>query len=178
MNDDITQITLKYLAKNVYQVNKNNEDIDDRKDVKFYKKRLYSLFKNMIKGEYPNNTIKEIHLDYIKSLINYIKIMDKHDILQKDYAEDSSEHIKNESDKPEMCEYSVEYDAIEHDASFNLDTDINKIMMNIPHKTNTIDYFVEKKIIKITEDAELSFPKIKNINIKTREHRTKGITKT
>lgn len=168
MNDDITQITIKYLANNLYQelnqeLNQETENkkIVELKEIKFYKKRLYCLFKEMIKGHYPNDTIKEKHLDYVKTIIEYIKIMDKCDILQKEHNQDGL--------------YTPETGELE-DNSSNLLTDvtqINKIIMNIPNKTNTIDNFVEKKKIKITE--EFPIPKIKNINIKSKEHRTKGI---
>jgi hypothetical protein len=167
MNDDITQITIKYLANNLYQeithepmINKNSLET---KEIKFYRKRLYSFFKEMIKGKYPNDTLKEKHLEYVKSVIEYIKIMDKSDILQKEHNQDGL--------------YTPETDEFE-DISSNKLTDashINKIIMNIPNKTNTMDNFVEKKKIKITE--EFPIPKIKNINIKTKEYRTKGLKK-
>lgn len=159
MNDDITQITIKYLANNLYQeLNQENKKNVEMKEIKFYKKRLYCLFKEMIKGDYPNDTIKEKHLDYVKSVIEYIKVMDKSEILQKEHTLGKEDELK--------------------DSSSNLLTDatqINKIIMNIPKKTNTIDKFVEKKKIKITD--EFPIPKIKNINIKSKEHRTKGIKK-
>jgi hypothetical protein len=166
MNDNITQITLKYLANNVYQEPIQSYGIISQKEIKFYKKRLYSSFKNMIKGEYPNETLKELHLHYIKSMIDHMKIMDKYDILQKEH--DISNCILSNTIN----------NNVNLDIELNIDTNnINKIIMNIPKKTNTIENFVEKKIVKINENKEIPFPKIKNINIKSPEHRVKGIKK-
>jgi hypothetical protein len=164
MNDNITQITLKYLANNVYQEPSQGNGIISQKEIKFYKKRLYSSFKNMIKGEYPNETLKELHLHYIKCMIDYMKIMDKYDILQKEH--DISDCILS----------NTVNNNVNIDTELNTDN-INKIIMNIPKKTNTIEDFVEKKIVKINENREIPYPKIKNINIKSPEHRVKGIKK-
>ena len=56
------------------------------KDIKFYKKRVVALCKNLLKGSIPpNNEVKRIHDEYVKSIILYFKMQDTNDIIQQDY---------------------------------------------------------------------------------------------
>ena len=103
MNNPIDEITLeclmnkeqyeKYLNKYPEHVKKNH-----KKDKKFYKKRIYDLTKQLLNNEpieekmFPDVVIA--FESYIKTCINYFKILDKTDIIQEDYSDLSLLDIK------------------------------------------------------------------------------------
>uniref|UniRef100_A0A6C0HG99 Uncharacterized protein n=1 Tax=viral metagenome TaxID=1070528 RepID=A0A6C0HG99_9ZZZZ len=82
---------LEYLTNPAYYsiINKNNKSnttiTNNKEDVRFYRKRIIALTKDMLKGIIPSTGLKEIHDDYVKSLITYFKIVDKTDIIQDQY---------------------------------------------------------------------------------------------
>ena len=57
---------------------------DNSAEIKFYRKRIISLFKDMLKGEEEpvNKEIKEIHTMFVNSAIRYFEVTDKKDIVQ------------------------------------------------------------------------------------------------
>ena len=57
---------------------------DNSAEIKFYRKRIISLFKDMLKGEEEpvNREIKEIHTMFVNSAIRYFEVTDKKDIIQ------------------------------------------------------------------------------------------------
>ena len=63
----INKITLEYLL-NPNMLIKNNQSLLDTKldkDIKFYRKRICQLTKDMIKGNYPNNDLQIIFQKYM-----------------------------------------------------------------------------------------------------------------
>ena len=56
-------------------------------DLKFYKKRIIQLTKDMLKGESVSNPLDKAFKDYTRSCIAYLKSLDRKDILQEDYKE-------------------------------------------------------------------------------------------
>ena len=76
---------LNLLAKRTQRKN-TAEDNDD--EIKFYKKRILSLFKDMLKGTEPSsNMLQEYHTTFTRAAINYFKIVDRQDIIQEQYAQ-------------------------------------------------------------------------------------------
>ena len=57
---------------------------DNKEEVKFYRKRIVSLFKDLMKDptEQANTEIKEIHKLFVNSAIRYFEMTDKKDIIQ------------------------------------------------------------------------------------------------
>ncbi len=147
------QLTLTYLSNPQYVGNlKKNEKIGpDKYEQRFYRKRILSLHKEMLKGAVPDINIKRIHDNYVFSLINYFKMIDKKDILQEEYSELKTENRKAND-------------------NFNVDS-VNNLLIEQNIKNPTLDNFVKK--IKLVEDP--SPPKQKNINLKADKLRNKGI---
>jgi hypothetical protein len=170
---DTTQITLKYLANNIYQetMDKNKEEVEhlERKEINFYKKRIYVYFKQMLKGKYPNNTLKEKYVDYVKTLIEYIKVTDTNELLQEDYKE--LEQCTEEKIHINENEVSSNNTHKTHN------TNADKQMLNIVSEDskNTLKNFVQIKKVKINTVDTLPYPQIKNINIKSDNYRLKGV---
>ena len=69
---------------------------DNSAEIKFYRKRIISLFKDMLKAEEEpvNKEIKEIHTMFVNSAIRYFEVTDKKDIVQGQHIQ--SEHIQSE----------------------------------------------------------------------------------
>ena len=65
------QVTLKYLANSIYQDEKEkNAHVNKKKEkeeFKFYRKRIHALSKEMLKGKYPNETLKKAHKTFKSS---------------------------------------------------------------------------------------------------------------
>jgi hypothetical protein len=86
---------------------------DNSAEIKFYRKRIISLFKDMIKGEEEpvNREIKEIHTMFVNSAIRYFEVTDKKDIIQGQHIEgheanahhtETPDDILNEIGGPEI----------------------------------------------------------------------------
>ena len=140
------------LAKKMPEISQNNKE-----DIKFYRKRIISLMKDMLKGATPAQELKKIHDSYVLSIIEYFKMTDTRDILQEEY-EDDDETGANEL----ICENS------------NLD-EVNKSIMKQPKISTTLDNFITSKTIKIKETTPL--PKKKEINLHNIELKRKGLKK-
>jgi uncharacterized protein YutE (UPF0331/DUF86 family) len=157
MNKDIYK---KYVAT-------KKKSVVNKKDQKFYRRRILSLTKEMLYPEdfadkssasqHPN--IISLFQIYSKACIDHFKTLDKNDIIQEDYATlltetagMSMEDIKTQS---------------EIDKEFVRSINIKE--------TNTLDNFVKRNMIVPKEEPVL--PKQKDINLKDPALKNKGIRK-
>tara|TARA_B100001094_G_C17972927_1_gene691252 strand:+ start:286 stop:792 length:507 start_codon:yes stop_codon:yes gene_type:complete len=147
------QLTLTFLSNPQYHLNlKRNEMIGpDEHEQKFYRRRVLSLHKDMLRGAVPDKNIKHIHDNYVSNLINYFKMIDKKDILQEEYNNLSVENVG-------ICK---NYDV----------SNANILLMDQNTKPQTLDKFVKK--IKLVQDSVP--PQQKKINLKADKLRNKGI---
>lgn len=160
--DETTAMTLKFMANSIYQeiVGQTAQvKRPSREDYKFYKKRVFNMTKEMLKGQYPNENIKEEHMHYVDILIEYMKVQDRSDILQKDYIECGVLEKENHS----------------NDDAFDISESAKCMMKEADVAGGPLDGFVVTKKIIIKEQQPL--PIIRTVNIKTEEHKTKGIKK-
>ena len=100
-NQSINQITLDCLInKEMYDNMVNSSEVkkDNLKEMKFYRKRIYDLVKRLLisKDERESVTpdVNYAFSNFVKTSISYFKIIDKQDILQKDY-EGLEESVNN-----------------------------------------------------------------------------------
>lgn len=159
------QVTLKYLANSIYQDEKEkNANVNKKKEkeeFKFYRKRIHALSKEMLKGKYPNETLKKAHKTFVKHIINYFKVTDRADLLQE-------EHINKLETIPEVeCENQLPIDTSIEEAN-------QCIMRTSLQPVATMDQFVNIRKVKIEQPDP---PRRKKIDIKTEEHKKKGIKK-
>jgi len=165
---DTNKITMMFLAKQTYNENikqmKTERAKQYKKDVKFYKKRIYDMMKKLMHNEYPNERIKALHEEYVNAIIHHLKTEDRTDILQKEYIEQNNDISLN--DIPDFTDIP--------NMSMNATIDeANECMMKKKiEPIATLDNFVNVKRVTVEQPE---FPKRKNINIKTKEHRIKGI---
>ena len=88
-------MTLAYLTNPLYQSElarkvqvRSEVDISD---VKFYKKRIIAITREMFRKDGPSEDLKRIHSEYVTSVIKHFKMTDKKDILQDEYGGQSGE---------------------------------------------------------------------------------------
>ena len=62
----------------------------NKQERKFYKKRIFSLFKEIITGNNPTNLAPEVlyaYDNFVNSCIHYFKAIDNNDLNQEEYEE-------------------------------------------------------------------------------------------
>ena len=172
--NEIDNITLSYFAnKSQYtSILKKTEENNDKKfinDKKFYKKRVLDMTKRLFRDEETNTQLIGFFNTYVKSCVNYLKFLDKSDIIQEKYG---SMNVGDDQEKP-ISEIDASGDDIDIE---NVDYKNCDYLFSKPEdvKKLNLDTFVIKTV---TNPPQKIIPKRENINIKTKEHKTKGILK-
>tara|TARA_B110000902_G_C14228201_1_gene557850 strand:+ start:15 stop:725 length:711 start_codon:yes stop_codon:yes gene_type:complete len=207
---DIDAITLNYFANksqynSILKKTEIGSDKQYKNDIKFYKKRILDLTKRLFRSD--EEQLGDIHVNksfttYVKSCVNYLKFLDKSDIIQKRYEEENDVDKCESKDIMKSVGYindtikMDDYNSINSDNSHNSHNSDNSHNSNNENITQTIESKFEncdhlfsrpedvKKIsldnyvIKTNEQSKAIFlPKKEEINIKTKEHKRKGIAK-
>jgi hypothetical protein len=186
---------LEYLTNPSYYsiLNKNNKvntikATNTREDVRFYRKRIIALTKEMLKGDIPSRGIKEAHDDYVNILIKYFKIVDKTDIIQDQYSNSNSACGRgqgaNATDGSDPNNFDCDD---EHGEVQQMGIDISlrglggrapadELMMRKPIINSTLNNYViattthpETRIIPIKLSVDLSAPDLKTKGIKPKK---------
>ena len=164
----INQITIDYLInKDLYAkcVNKQVVHENNKKDKRFYRKRISSLIKELLLGESPANVTPDVKYafdNFAKTCIQYFKMIDSADIIQEDYTT----IIENEN-LAKLDNILGAADALNQD-------DANKLMMrSINISTLTMADFVTKT--QITQLDKIVLPKERNLNLTNPLLKKKGI---
>jgi hypothetical protein len=171
MSDDfVNRVTLDCLLnKDMYssQIKNKKEQALSKEDKRFYRKRIYNLFKEIISGKPPPDLfldVKSTYDTFEKTAINYFKAIDRSDIIQSDYdARVTVEDLSNNT----------------IDCSINSRTDYNEGLLSslrsVKMNTSTLDKYVTKISTKKKENIIL--PQQKDINLQNPEFKSKGIKK-
>lgn len=164
----INQITIDYLInKDLYAkcVNKQVFHENNRKDKRFYRKRISSLIKELLLGESPANVTPDVKYafdNFAKTCIQYFKMIDSTDIIQEDYMS----IIENEK-LAKLDNILGATDTLNQD-------DANKLMMrSINMPALTIADFVTKT--HITQMDKIVLPKERTLNLSDPLLKKKGI---
>lgn len=149
-DDNFTQIDFAYLN------NKHTRPSDksiDKREKQFYRKRICSLTKELLINEnsLQNSIVNTEFNTFIKSCINYFKTLDNSDILQEEYKllDLTSPTQHTPIDATELNRKQVEAD---------------ELMLNMNPSSHTS-----------VGVGEVFLPDLKNINLRTRDLRTKGV---
>lgn len=152
-------ITLAYLTNPLYQselARKSQVRSEvDMSDIKFYRKRIIALTREMFRSEGPSEDLKKIHNVYVTNVIKHFKMTDKKDILQNEYESDHICEVPNPPKEFQMAE-------------------ANKSFMCRTPNTNTLDNFVISRPII---EKPKTYPNKKKIDLKEPALKTKGIKK-
>lgn len=171
----VNQVTLECLMnKDNYKkyVASKKKSVVNKKDQKFYRKRIMSLTKGLLypeEGENPQDksepvgtpdVISIFHI-YSKVCIEYFKTLDKADIIQEDYL-----HMDLDGDIKEMSADDIK-----------TQSDIDKQFMRSVQvkETPTLDKFVRRAVTAPKNQPIL--PKQKDINLRDPVLKNKGIRK-
>jgi hypothetical protein len=143
----------------------------NKEERKFYKKRIYNLFKEMLinKAE-PEDLLPDVKYAYdnfINASINYFKTIDNNDLLQEEYKtldEEEISHLENINAIPELGD---------DDNIVGLEEADKLLMRSIKITTAPLDKFVKRKSTK--PEALMIMPKQKEINLMDPELKIKGL---
>ena len=172
----VNQVTLECLMnKDTYKkyVATKKKSVVNKKDQKFYRRRILSLTKELLYPEEataattttkPTATINDPNVVglfqiYSKACIEYFKTLDKNDIIQEDYSTLITE----------PAEMSVE--------DIKTQAEIDQLFMRSIHvkEAPTLDKFVKRSTTAPKEEPIL--PKQKDINLRDPALKNKGIRK-
>jgi len=141
----------------------------NKQERKFYKKRIFSLFKEIITDNEPSYLLPDVKYAYegfINSCIHYFKAIDNNDLNQAEYNELEL--------KTENVNYSLQ--DLDTDSNFSKSDEADKFLMrSIIVDPPTLDKYVKKTYTKKIENIIL--PKQKNINLQDPELKNKGLKK-
>ena len=166
----VDQVTLDCLLNksmfNAHVKNKKAQSIN-KEERKFYKKRIYNLFKELLinKAE-PEDLLPDVKYAYdnfIKASINYFKTIDNNDLLQEEYKTLDEEETININAIPELDDDNI----------VGLENADKLLMRSIKITPPSLDKYVKRKSTKPEE--KLIMPKQKDINLKDPELKVKGI---
>ena len=158
----IDKVTLEYLINpdlfNKHIIKSKNLDRKEfENDKQFYRKRIVGLVKEMLKGNFENNNLKDNFNNYIESLIIYFKEIDRKDLLQEYYL-DLSLNFSNTKEKLNTIPEEQDIDSYL----------FNKDKLEI----NTIEKYINVKKIN---NKEYYLPEKRDVNLKDPKLRKKGL---
>ena len=152
---------------------------DNSAEIKFYRKRIISLFKDLLKGEDEpvNKEIKEIHTMFVNASIRYFEITDKKEIVQGQHIQ--SEHIADPTADPTADQAQADQtpedilNAIGGKDIYSLD-EANDIMMRKTITMANLDNYVITKQDTATNDVRI-IPMKMEIDLKATSLKDKGV---
>jgi len=170
--------SLTYLTNPLYQqIIKQQKEIkstSNKSDIKFYRKRITSLTKDMLKGDIPDNSyIKSIYETYVNGLIKYFKMLDTSDIIQKQYNDEVTQNTEVTENVSNTANVSNSEDDISTIKEVSIDKADDLLMRKISGPS-TLDNFVIKtdntnpdtRIIPVILDVDLKEPSLKKKGVK------------
>jgi hypothetical protein len=159
----VNQVTLEYLVNKEYNLTIKPGNNVNKKDKKFYRKRVFNLTKELLSNEEPSDLLPDVKKafdNYMNHCINYFKAIDCSDILQEDYRD--------------MSMNSLLYNAADLTESTQIQDDANKLMMrSINIQPSTLDKFIKRTVKKET----IVLPQQKDVNLSNPELKLKGVKK-
>jgi hypothetical protein len=175
MSDDfVNRVTLDCLLnKEMYsnQIKTKKERALSKEDKRFYRKRIYGLFKEIISGKPPSDLfidVKSTYETFVTTAINYFKAIDRSDIIQSEYGESVS--VEDLSNNAIDCSINCYINGTT-DYNEGLLSSLRSVKMNTP----TLDKYVTK--IRTKKKEELILPQQKDINLQNPEFKSKGVKK-
>ena len=158
MDISLNLIDLQYLT-NPDQLTKlmQKKDLQQipHNDLDFYKKRIFQLTKDMLRGEKINTKVNKVFVNYAQICIDHFKFMDKMELIQNDYKD-----IKPSVNKKN---------------TFNMKNS-NSVMLRKkkPYRPRITDNI---KIKSTRINTPPVIPKTRNFNLKDPRFREKGLKK-
>ena len=171
----VNQVTLNYLMnKDQYNKYVTNNTIKlpnsvNKKDKKFYKKRIYNIIKQLLSSQETEieprlfTDVQKSFDNFVNICIHSLKVIDKTDIIQDDYK-DIAESITLNLD------LNKELD--DDDIKTKEEADL-LLVRSIKIANPSLDNFVKRKYTKAPE--QILMPQQKDINLRDPNLKIKGI---
>ena len=157
-NIDLLYLTNQHFVGKYDQKKQVSENLKQfTEDMSFYRKRIFSTTKDIIRGKTINNPVNNSFNNYAQELIKYFKYLDKQDILQQEYDD-----LK-------------EKNPTKLDDNFNLSEKNQIITRETKKQIKTITDYIP--ITVKTKKKKINYPKKRVIDIKNPKFRTKGLEK-
>ena len=163
---DISLNTLDFLISSghkerMMKKTTNETNTDFKRELIFYRKRIFQLTKDLLKLKKINNSdVQDSFNNFVVDCIGYLKFEDKKDILQSEYDDLEASVSKS---------LSIEDVELE---------DANSLIMNMPEpKINTIEDAMNIKVKRENKKEVKVIPQQKKIDLKDKTLRTKGVKK-
>ena len=173
-----------YLGKINKKMTNDTKNKNNKNDIKFYRKRLISLFKELLKDEYPNPTIelKKAYDEFVIKSIHYFQITDKTDIIQEQHQhqhqqEQEHQHQHQHQHQQEQ-EHQQEQQGDKNEPSPE-DTltlsEANETMMKKTVNVASLDNYVINLHRDMSANGLRIIPMKMDIDLKTHDLKTKGV---
>jgi hypothetical protein len=159
----VNQITLDCLLNKEtmgQHVMKQREKQINKQDLQFYRKRIFNLFKEMITNNSPEDLSPDVKYAYgtfVKSAIDYFKVVDNNDLLQEEYKD--IEFPPDISSEPVAS--SDEADKL--------------LMRSVKMVVPTLDKYVKRTSHK--KETSIVIPRQREVDIMNPELKDKGLKK-
>ena len=133
---------------------------DNGSEVKFYRKRITSLFKDLLRpdNDIPNQEIKEIHSIFVNTAIRYFEILDTKDIVQRQHFDDNIPNVADAIKDEDLPDFSS----------------ANDLMMRKTITVSNLDNYIISKQDNSMNEVRI-IPLKLEIDLKTHDLKTKGI---
>ena len=159
---------------NILQRKKLCDIKDNTEELKFYRKRIVALFKDLLKEPSENREIKEIHTMFVNAAIRYFEVTDKKDIIQEQHTEG-----KHTEGKHTEGQHQSEFNplnggpGVSTEELFTID-EANDAMMRKTITVANLDNYVIMKQDNSANETRIIPIKI-DIDLKTDGLKTKGV---
>ena len=165
---DIIQLDLQYIGNPSYKEREETtNEICNKKDITFYKKRILYTFKEMVKQpdklDHLPLSLQTAFYDIMKEYVDHFKQLDTSDALQS-FLPENENNEKERTNKEEIMLGKKEADTF-------LFSDTIK-QTQIKHKTMK-DFCIDVSKRKTNKDP--IYPKQKQFSIHSKKHKNKGI---
>ena len=171
----INQVTLNCLMnKDQYNKYVKNNTIKlpnsvNKKDKKFYKKRIYNIIKQLLSSQETEiepclfTDVKKSFDHFVNTCIHSLKVIDKTDIIQDDYK-----------DIAESITLNLDLNKELDDADIKTKEEADLLLLRSIKITNpSLDNFVKRKYTKAPQ--QIVMPQQKDINLRDPNLKIKGI---
>jgi hypothetical protein len=143
-----------------------NKPENNTSEIKFYRKRITTLFKEMLKGEEANRDLNETHQKFVNMAIKYFEMMDKKDFIQSQHISVSNNILSDTSTMLPLDDPALE-------TNLTLDEANGAMMRKIINVANLDNYVIMKQDVS-ANDVRI-IPQIFEMDLKAPQLKMKGV---
>jgi hypothetical protein len=184
MDDYVNRVTLECLTNYKQQLLAKPEFALDKKEMKFYRKRIVGLVKDLLYNE--DAVFTKYESDFINNCIDHFKIQDQTDLFQKEFADlDISEAIS--SPTKELKEYVSQDKLMMRSKKVNMDSFVKRSgvqkpimpqrrevdLTNPELRTKGLEQKIQKQEVEEKEIVPVIYAKDEKKNTKKKKKATK-----